>query len=696
MSKYGNSYSGNNFLEWWKTHYGTDYDGTSEISKTDSMTEEDFAIGQQLYANYQEEQRLTNEYNTNVGDLNAAANSAIESSNDTYDILLKGAADSFKTGSDTLLKNYTANSDAMRATYEKNSADLLKNYETAQGALDDSKRQSQQNASITLDKLKKYLPSQIKAQGLGGLGVSESSMLQAYNNYNSEMGAIESGYQQNKSALDAGYNENKTSLDNQHSAAQTDLETNYNTAQGNLESGYNETKAMYEGKKAEAEGGIKQQLQADLTTLLQNYNASMGNVGKGADGKLLVDGVLGKYAEMLAADQDLAYDTALSLILQAIHADEASMNAIVEGFRGKVRDDQLAALFEQGKVTAAGNLSKEHGTNYTTALEAIRGAKYTTTEEMNAFVEQYRGKVSDEQLNALFREGVNVAQTNASIAEKEENDRVQEGYKNTYATALENIGSLHFTSQDEMDKHIEQYRGKVTESQFNDLVSRGQTVVAANIKAENDRIANEDKATKDGQYKTEANNIEVMYQSMIADDGKISQADYDKLAAYVTEKGTPLGNNYLALLNSQLNGYKGTVRDQASQEALDKQTAMSTPTVNSGITIDGSLNTANDDYGDNFKISYNGTTYKVEKGYDASDNLNRKLMDAYTSSTGTAPAKGAVMIYDGRIYMYLENNDANQDRWCVVQQRKNTYASHFANLCAALGLTVYSRDYKDG
>ena len=54
MSKYGNSYSGNSFLEWWKTHYGTDYDGKNGISKTDSMTEEDFAIGQQLYANYQE------------------------------------------------------------------------------------------------------------------------------------------------------------------------------------------------------------------------------------------------------------------------------------------------------------------------------------------------------------------------------------------------------------------------------------------------------------------------------------------------------------------------------------------------------------------------------------------------------------------------------------------------------------------
>lgn len=443
MSKYGNSYSGNSFLEWWKTHYGTDYDGKSGISKTDSMTEEDYAIGQQLYANYQEEQRLTNEYNTNVGDLNAAADSAIGSSNDTYDILLGGAKNDYEKGSATLLENYTANSNAIRDTYQQNADTLFKNYSTAQGALADSKRQSQQSASITLDKLKKYLPTQIKAQGLGGLGVSESSMLQAHNDYSRNMGAIESDYQKNKTDLETAYNENKTSLDTQHSAAQNDLQTSYNTAQNNLETGYNSTKTKYEGAKAEAEGKIKQQLQADLASLLQNYNTAMGKVGKGADGKLLVDGVLNKYAEMLADDQDINFDTAMSLILQALHTDEASMNAIVEGFRGKVSDSQLAALFEQGKVTAAGNLSKEHGTNYTTALEAIRGATYTTAEEMNAFVEQYRGKVSDEQLNALFREGTNVAQANKATHDEqlrqEQAVRDETDRQNAYTTAVATV-----------------------------------------------------------------------------------------------------------------------------------------------------------------------------------------------------------------------------------------------------------------
>lgn len=397
MSKYGNSYSGNDFLEWWKTHYGTDYDGSSNISKTENMTEEDFAIGQTLLSNYQKTQKIERD---------------------------------FQESSNKLLENYTA----------------------AKDTLDKNKHQAQQNASITLDKLKKYLPTQIKAQGLGGLGVSESSMLQAYNNYSRDMGAIESENAQKVS----------------------DLERAYGESVGNLE---------------------------------REKNNLLYYADKDENGNLLVDNVLQEYAKMLSEEQE---------------------------------------------------------------------------------------------------------------------------------------------------------------------------------------------KTREGQYLTEADNIRVMYDSMIAEDGKISQADYDKLAAYVEEKGTPLGDSYLALLNSQLNGYKNTVRDQASQDAIDKQTSMSTPTINNEITIKGNLNTANAKHGDNFEISYNGTTYKIEKGYDASDDLNRKLMEAYASSTGTAPAKGAVMIYGGRIYMYLENNNVHQDRWCVVQQRKSSYADHFANLCKALGLTIYSRDYKDG
>lgn len=377
----------------------------------------------------------------------------------------------------------------------RNDQQRKSDYESRVSALDKSKTQAQQSASITLDKLKKYLPTQIKAQGLGGLGVSESSLLNAYNNYSSDMGAIENDYQDRKSSLEEAY------------------------AQDNLNS----------------------------------WKTSKDSVS----------GIFDGYKTQFENNQKQAYQDAYNTISQSSEKDE---NALLK------------------------------------------------------YIEQFKNRLSDSDYLTLTQQAKQVAQTNKEAYEKE-------------------IGTQ--------------------------------------------------------KYNIESQNLGAMYESMISDDGKISQADYDKLASYIEERGAELGDSYKQLLNAQLNGYKTTIRDSAKQAELDKQTALKTPTVNNDITIKGKLNTANDDYGDNFKISYDGTTYKVEKGYDASDNLNRKLIESYTQSTGATPALGSVMVYDGKIYMYLTNNEVDQDRWCVVQQRQNSYADHFKNLCNALKLTVYSRGFKD-
>jgi hypothetical protein len=178
---------------------------------------------------------------------------------------------------------------------------------------------------------------------------------------------------------------------------------------------------------------------------------------------------------------------------------------------------------------------------------------------------------------------------------------------------------------------------------------------------------------------------------MVGADKKISQADYTKLEQYVNGLSNSFGDNYISLFKTQLNGYKATIRDEAAQKRID----MLTPTVGEGVNIHGEANTANDSYGDNFQIGYNNTVYDVEKGHDASAALNRKLTDAYRSSTNASPAIGAVMIYDGRIYMFLENNDTDKFSWCVVQKRANTREDSFNALCKALNLTPYDRDYQD-
>lgn len=91
--------------------------------------------------------------------------------------------------------------------------DLLDKYNKTNQSLLQQKSQAQQQASIQLDKLKKYLPTQIKAQGLGGLGVSESTMLQANNNYQNTIGNINTTIGKQQMDLLNNYTTNTNQID---------------------------------------------------------------------------------------------------------------------------------------------------------------------------------------------------------------------------------------------------------------------------------------------------------------------------------------------------------------------------------------------------------------------------------------------------------------------------------------------------
>ena len=157
---------------------------------------------------------------------------------------------------------------------------LMELYGGTQDKLDAEKRNSQQMASITYDKLKKYLPMQVKAQGLGGLGVSESTMLQAHNNYVNQMGQIGSDY----------------------SSKTADLEAKRTSALGELE----------------------------------NYRTS-------------------KLDEIQTNEWQAAYDNALTSIDNSGIFDPELMKLFTEQFRGKVSDSQFNALLARGEAVATAN-----------------------------------------------------------------------------------------------------------------------------------------------------------------------------------------------------------------------------------------------------------------------------------------------------------------------------------------------------
>lgn len=225
-NEFGAKYQGNDFLEWYKANYGADYDPSQGFSRGQDMSDVDWAIGSNLYNSYLTGQNLENSYNSS--------------------------------------KN-----------------ELEQNYGQSVEALDKSKRNSQQAASITLDKLKKYLPTQIKAQGLGGLGVSESSMLQAYNDYNNRMGAIESDYNTNKSTLDA----NRESTLSELERAYLDNKTNLGISAGEQSQNiFDKYLADYKAEQSELYNQALYALESsgysteeELTSFLNQYRGVLNN-----------------------------------------------------------------------------------------------------------------------------------------------------------------------------------------------------------------------------------------------------------------------------------------------------------------------------------------------------------------------------------------------------------------------------------
>lgn len=68
---------------------------------------------------------------------------------------------------------------------------------------------AEQSASITYDKLQKYLPQQLRAQGLGNLGVSDSAMLEAGNQYLATMAGLAGDFGKRELTLEEAYGQSQ-------------------------------------------------------------------------------------------------------------------------------------------------------------------------------------------------------------------------------------------------------------------------------------------------------------------------------------------------------------------------------------------------------------------------------------------------------------------------------------------------------
>lgn len=344
-NQFSATYQGTDFLEWYKANYGTDYDPSYGFARKNGMSDVDWDIGNSLYDSYRIGEQRKSEYDSSV--------SGVKGYYDTQ----MGIA---KTNRDYSTDEATKRAESSLSQYEQY-------YNLSKDALDKSRRQSQQNASITLDKLKKYLPTQIKAQGLGGLGVSESTMLQAYNDYASDMGTIESEYQKNKTDLETNYQDNRRSAESERDSAISAANNTYDTSMATL-------------------GESKARALSDLERAYSSDNLSAWQTAKDS-----VSSIFDKYKEKFEDGLKQAYQNE-SLNLETMYQSMLSTND------GKISQEDYNTL--AAYVEKVGN---ELGEDYRKLLEStlngyalsIRSADEQTQADKEALIDKWRNGVSD-------------------------------------------------------------------------------------------------------------------------------------------------------------------------------------------------------------------------------------------------------------------------------------------------------------
>lgn len=130
-----------------------------------------------------------------------------------------------------------------------------------------------------------------------------------------------------------------------------------------------------------------------------------------------------------------------------------------------------------------------------------------------------------------------------------------------------------------------------------------------------------------------------------------------------------------------------TATDETTQNSIDAAQVRS-DNLGNVVKLAGNSNTANSGLGDNFKVKVGDEVYKVEKGKDVTD---AKTRAALFERFGGTPAIGSTVVYDGKLYIFLENKDIGRNNWCLVQGR-NFNDSSFRELCDAIGIAPYERN----
>ena len=154
----------------------------------------------------------------------------------------------------------------------------------------------------------------------------------------------------------------------------------------------------------------------------------------------------------------------------------------------------------------------------------------------------------------------------------------------------------------------------------------------------------------------------------IGEDGKINQADYNKLQEYINNIDNNLSDTDRSALNNKLKQYEGKVRSKEDQNTFDTAKER-TETLNQNKNVVSLANKTDVNLtdGENFKVKLSGsdTTYNVKIGSVATAAEAAELNSLFENKT---PSDGSSVVDGENIYMYLKGKGGTC-RWVKLEKR---------------------------
>ena len=291
-------------------------------------------------------------------------------------------------------------SSALDKNYSAQSQNALDKYNTAQSQLEESRVRAKKEAGFNNTKLMKYMPSILKRQGLSGLGVSQSAVIAANNNYQTALTDIENDFQKNSADLLQNYNDAKLAYDTQYNSQKAQLE------QAELD------------KQEAAKEKAEQKTAAEQSSNFENAWAIISADTTSTD-----------FSELLAAYQgkvsDADYNTLVQLAASQVARNQA---AIEEKSEADLKEDSLAAkndTLSLVEILIAGEKYKE-GLDYLESMKDVIGED--TYNIWKGYLEAEMGKNDEAEDVGLDSPGINqTGEGYENMTQEQKDERIISG-----------------------------------------------------------------------------------------------------------------------------------------------------------------------------------------------------------------------------------------------------------------------------